>query len=82
MQDSDGGCGLGDFDRVVDVADDGPAGGFGEVSDAFEAEGWWQVCCYCLDLVAGGSIIIVSIVVSMCGKVDTYAKLRSRTSEL
>ena len=41
VEDSEGGGGLGDFDGVVDVADDGPAGGFDEVGGAFEAEGWW-----------------------------------------
>ena len=41
MQDSERRGSLGDFDGVVDVADDGPAGGFDEVCGALEAERWW-----------------------------------------
>jgi hypothetical protein len=56
VQDAERGGRLGYLDRVVDVAYDGPAGGLGEVGGAFEAEGGWEVCCYGLDLVAGGSV--------------------------
>ena len=55
VQDADWGGGLGYLDRVVDVADDGPAGGLGEVGGAFEDEGGREVFCYGLDLVAGGT---------------------------
>jgi len=63
VQDSERRGRLGDLDRIVDVAYDGPAGGLGEVGDAFEAKWWWEVCCYCLDLGARGSVANVNIVV-------------------
>lgn len=57
VQDAEGGGGLGDFDGVVDVAYDCPAGWFGEVGGAFEAERGWEVGCCCLDGGAGRSAV-------------------------
>jgi hypothetical protein len=53
VQDAERRGGLCDFDGVVDVADDGPAGGFYKVCGTFKAKGWWQVSCYSLNLVFG-----------------------------
>ena len=44
-----------DFDGVVDIADDGPAGGLNKVCGALKAERWWQVSRYSLNLVFGRS---------------------------
>jgi len=57
VQDAEWGGGLGYFDRVVDVAYDCPAGGFGEVGGAFEDEGGWEIFGYGLNLGAGGSVV-------------------------
>jgi hypothetical protein len=68
VQDSERGGGLGYLDRVVDVADDGPAGGLGEVGGAFEDERGREVFGYGLDLGAGGA---GEDAVSMRGKVGS-----------
>lgn len=44
-----------DLDGVVDIADDGPAGGLNKVCGALKAERWWQVSRYSLNLVFGRS---------------------------
>lgn len=58
VQDSERGGRLRDFDGVVDVADDGPAGGGGEVGSAFEGEGGWEVGGEALDLGGGGAVLL------------------------
>ena len=43
------------FNGIIDVTDDGPAGGLDEMCGALKAKGWWQVSCHSLNLVFGWS---------------------------